>query len=35
MSLFLLTAIVMGLQLYTDTDLSYGSVDYVASFFPE
>ncbi|KAF6034470.1 CPT1A [Bugula neritina] len=35
MSLFLITALVMGLQLYTERDLSCGAVDYAASFFPE
>ncbi|KAF6033699.1 CPT1B [Bugula neritina] len=35
MSLFLITALVMGLQLYMERDLSCGAVDYAASFFPE
>ena len=35
MSLFLMVAVVMGLQLYSGKDWSYGSIEFVASFFPE
>ncbi|XP_067951090.1 carnitine O-palmitoyltransferase 1, liver isoform-like isoform X2 [Watersipora subatra] len=34
-SLFLLTALVMGLQLYSEQDLSYGMIEFFTGFFPE
>ena len=35
MSLFLMVAVVMGLQLYSGKDWSYVAIEFVAIFFPE